>query len=209
MPTCGSQFDNWQLCRNRIVQLYDGYRQDTSLITKLILFELFITSEAKITSPVNCHLDNFHFKLHHTKLLLAYLNLIFIIQGWINIPQMIPPFKLDFNNTFVLTPICYEIQVIICMGRNLLDYIHIFIPLLMRIELIRLVVWSILTYIIYAKVALSVCLSVLFSRSNRCTDFKEIRYRDTLILEEKHRLFFAVIIDKHAGGAVCKSYFSI
>lgn len=48
-------------------------------------------------------------------------------------------------------------------------------------------------YLYYKRESTSVCLSVLLSRANHYTDFIEIRQGDTFLLEEGHRLHFAMI----------------
>lgn len=47
---------------------------------------------------------------------------------------------------------------------------------------------------------LSVYMSVQFPRRNYSTDFNEIFYEDTSVLEQGHKLFLSAISDIQAGG---------
>lgn len=46
-------------------------------------------------------------------------------------------------------------------------------------------------------------------RSHRCTNFIEIRHRDTLILEEGHRLLFTAKVKIHVSGGAGIGYYVI
>lgn len=64
-------------------------------------------------------------------------------------------------------------------------------------------------YLYYKCQSTSVCLSVRLSRQNHCTGFNEILHRGTQIFEERYRLLFAAITDRHADEAARISQYCI